>query len=767
MRYSPDQSWPEASAGEERPDTQLENGPPSPTPSAKALSRSLLAGWASPPHAHSHHAVPSAAPAEASPQLLVTLDSPPDVGSHSKSPATVTLSMQDIMRVHSLTSAATAFAQRALLTNRLPADDDVSGYVRDSGGAIVYYLNKVQQVLSDFTNGESATTGIPVWDPKHIKGWSFNTRVPFPADAMLRHLEKAEPQRGVLDFDVFANSSEHLQRMNDNFETYSEQPFKFRKNTDHTWDQQVAERMADGLISRGYRVVRPGESMEAAMAHMSDEDRQYARDVDKLAVYVPTPAHLNWANPPEIKASTNKHLAVYKTYGILEDKTKTRPSNANKAYFCLKKDPEASKPRRKSQDLVDKVNHQTPPMAIFFTDEQKKTMSDINFAWACSSCHTEGIAAGGRCYNPASVNSCWACQTIRFKFKNKKIDKGKPVRELDEEGKYIILEQSGVTMDFDLPDNVRIWQIDSRFFVDEYGTIRLGIEYLKVRGTNRGMLRRFDPVRTGMHLIPKDQFFGITYYTPSEIQDAFPQLKAAHQKKEARREAKEQAKTPGATRQRKRKVSEVDEDDGYDLDGIDTFGALSKEEDEDNFFDVLAEDEQRYKDAQDTSTAQARNTPMALKEENIDFLKEENGDGDYKPQYNTVTPAQGTKPKPKTMSLYVANTTKYFQSRPTAKPKATKPSSETRRKPKKQKTVDSTPSPDANATDPATATAATPVRDNPLETATGDHAGDDALAKEDLDHQEIQDVAMATAAEFTRNMNAPYSPVDDRAEGSS
>ncbi|KAF2708078.1 hypothetical protein K504DRAFT_456134 [Pleomassaria siparia CBS 279.74] len=118
------------------------------------------------------------------------------------------------------------------------------------------------------------------------------------------------------------------------------------------------------------------------------------------------------------------------------------------------------------------------------TATEPKTKSHTLAAWACPCAHASGFGAGFTAYMPGTVSTCFACETSR------KSKKGK---------------DTGVNMDFALPDSIRILQLAERYYVDRNGVVRVSAEHAT---TSSGRLTHNVPVRTGIETIPEQQFFG-------------------------------------------------------------------------------------------------------------------------------------------------------------------------------------------------------------------------------------------------------------------
>jgi hypothetical protein len=74
-----------------------------------------------------------------------------------------------------------------------------------------------------------------------------------------------------------------------------------------------------------------------------------------------------------------------------------------KLFYLIKKDPNATKPKKQSSKLISN-EHQTPPMAIFPADGEK--MHETKMAWAWASCYSDLVTGGFRTYQPGKVTSC-------------------------------------------------------------------------------------------------------------------------------------------------------------------------------------------------------------------------------------------------------------------------------------------------------------------------------------------------------------------------
>jgi hypothetical protein len=113
-------------------------------------------------------------------------------------------------------------------------------------------------------------------------------------------------------------------------------------------------------------------------------------------------------------------------------------------------------------------NHQTPPKAIFSLKGEK--LDDADAAWMCKSAHVKGVAAGMKVYNPGDRKACVACQTSRSVVKKEKRN-GKSENACDDAGEPIIAKTNRKAMDFKLPSNTFVFQLDADFIVDGFDTV--------------------------------------------------------------------------------------------------------------------------------------------------------------------------------------------------------------------------------------------------------------------------------------------------------
>ncbi|KAF3006741.1 hypothetical protein E8E13_009760 [Curvularia kusanoi] len=164
------------------------------------------------------------------------------------------------------------------------------------------------------------------------------------------------------------------------------------------------------LFSNGYRVASPLQDIPAPAPALTpaapiNDDQNRAREFDKLAIWIPMPKGAGWDTQQPLPVTGNK----------AERKWKSCEGN-KKVFYLFKRDPLAIRPRRKSNSLVQE-GHQTPEMATFL--EPNKEYKKEEFAWACTSVHSSGPAAGMICYNSGSSCTCWNRDTSRKKSKRK------------------------------------------------------------------------------------------------------------------------------------------------------------------------------------------------------------------------------------------------------------------------------------------------------------------------------------------------------------
>ena len=268
---------------------------------------------------------------------------------------------------------------------------------------------------------------------------------------------------------------------------------------------------------------------------MTPEQIQLRRDIQELSIYMPTPHDLKeeWKLQKPIVSDIKKQENIAKAF----------PPNSKKVFYMLEKDKDA-KPKKKSQTLVDPLNHQTPSWAIFPEDLSKVPMEDR--AWCCPSVHISGIAAGMNCYNSGERQSCTGCQSPRW-------SKGKPPKDWKEGDLKPARVQNGKPMDHLYPKEVQAcFQADHRFKPDAFGALRLQEKEYQVKGMKCEPLVKYQAVRTGLQHIAKSQFVGKMYRTEEEVKAEIERLK------------NDLSTTPvkkGKTiRQNKRKITQQDED---------------------------------------------------------------------------------------------------------------------------------------------------------------------------------------------------------------
>lgn len=71
---------------------------------------------------------------------------------------------------------------------------------------------------------------------------------------------------------------------------------------------------------------------------------------------------------------------------------------------------------------------------------------------------------------------------------------------------------------------MRIAQIDRRYKVDAFSTVRLIKDKLKQKGLKSEPIAKYRAVRTGLSEIPKTQFFSHMFYTEAQINNKFTKL---------------------------------------------------------------------------------------------------------------------------------------------------------------------------------------------------------------------------------------------------